>query len=78
MEAISLFPSPYLNDLLDINISGLRSLRIFFLNTLIDFIPENNNTCRGLYTQPDLLATNLEDRNANVISDEKPFAGFSG
>jgi hypothetical protein len=73
-----LFPSPQLGDLCDIYISGPRSLKVLFLNASIDFFPEDDHAGWGLNAQPDLLAANLKDRYADVISDEEAFAGFSG
>ena len=40
--------------------------------------PEDDHAGRGLNAQPDLLAANLKNRYADVVSDEEAFAGFSG
>jgi hypothetical protein len=66
-----------LGDLRDIYISGPRCLEVFFLNTPINFFPENNDRGGGFYAQADLLAPNFQNRDPDVVSDEEAFAGLS-
>jgi hypothetical protein len=66
-----------LGDLRDIYVPSSRGLEVFFLNTPINFFPENNDLGGGFYAQADLLASNFKNRDPDVVSDEEAFAGFS-